>query len=204
MLTSQKEIIVIYALDPAHEKFTVWNKVVHSRNSHAAHLNLGGVYMTLGRLLRRCEFTPVPSHGSTFVYMIPPQNVMLSRVTPAWNHPGCCTRARISLQYEISQWYHVNAKRSQVSVWNRSASRLEWVVHAWCLQFWITHVFYQHEMYLQITRYEMTQSSCKCDMKSKSHPSMKLALVRVSRVKAPYTLYWVGSCCCEWVGSPMT
>ena len=32
--------------------------------------------MTPGRLSRRSEFTPVPSHGSTFVYMIPPQNVM--------------------------------------------------------------------------------------------------------------------------------
>jgi len=38
--------------------------------------------MTPGRLSRRSEFTPVPSHGSTFVYMIPPQNVMPARVTP--------------------------------------------------------------------------------------------------------------------------
>ena len=29
--------------------------------------------MTPGRLSRRDEFTPVPSHDSTFVYMIPPQ-----------------------------------------------------------------------------------------------------------------------------------
>ena len=29
--------------------------------------NLAGVYMTPGRLSRRDEFTPVPSHGSTFV-----------------------------------------------------------------------------------------------------------------------------------------
>ena len=29
--------------------------------------------MTPGRLSRRDEFTPVPSHGSIFVYMIPPQ-----------------------------------------------------------------------------------------------------------------------------------
>ena len=29
--------------------------------------------MTPGRLSRRGEFTPVPSHGSIFVYMIPPQ-----------------------------------------------------------------------------------------------------------------------------------
>ena len=36
--------------------------------------------MTPGRLSRRDEFTPVPSHGSTFVYMIPPQNVMPARV----------------------------------------------------------------------------------------------------------------------------
>ena len=44
---------------------------------------LGGVYMTPERLLRRGEFTPVPSHSSTFVYMIPPQNVMPARVAPA-------------------------------------------------------------------------------------------------------------------------
>ena len=44
--------------------------------------NLGGVYMTPGRLSPRSEFTPVPSHGSIFVYMIPPQNVMPARVTP--------------------------------------------------------------------------------------------------------------------------
>ena len=40
--------------------------------------------MTPGQLLRRAEFTPVPSHGSVFVYMIPPQNVMSHRheITP--------------------------------------------------------------------------------------------------------------------------
>ena len=46
-------------------------------------LILGGVYMTRGRLLPWSEFTPVPSHGSIIVYMIPPQNEMLARVTPA-------------------------------------------------------------------------------------------------------------------------
>ena len=36
--------------------------------------DLGGVYMTPGRLSpARSEFTPVPSHGSIFVYMISPQ-----------------------------------------------------------------------------------------------------------------------------------
>ena len=38
--------------------------------------------MTPGRLSRRDEFTPVPSHSSTFVYMIPPQKVMPTRVAP--------------------------------------------------------------------------------------------------------------------------
>ena len=60
----------------------------------------------------------VASHGSIFVYMIPPQNFM-----PAWVHPVSCTGARISLGYEISQRYHVNAKRPPVLVWNRSAGR---------------------------------------------------------------------------------
>ena len=70
--------------------------------------------MTPGRLSRRSEFTPVSSHGSTFVYMIPPQNVMPGRLTPARVHPGCCTGAGISLGYEISQRYHVNAKNVSV------------------------------------------------------------------------------------------
>ena len=72
---------------------------------------LGTVYMTPGRLSRLSEFTPVPSHGSTFVHMIPPQSVMPARVTPAWVHPGCCTEARISLRYEISKRYHVTTTR---------------------------------------------------------------------------------------------
>ena len=44
---------------------------------------LGGVYMAPGRLSPRGEFTPFASHGSIFVYMIPPQNVMPARVTAA-------------------------------------------------------------------------------------------------------------------------
>ena len=131
--------------------------------------------MTPGRLSCRSEFTPVPSHGSTFVYMIPPQNVMPALVTPAWVHPGCCTRVRISLRYEISQPYHVNAKWPHVLVWNRSAGRLEWVAHAWCLWFWILCELYQHELYLQITRYEMTQSNVNATQ------NKKVTLIRNSR-----------------------
>ena len=68
--------------------------------------------MTTGRLSLRSEFTPVPSHGSTFVYMIPPQNVMPARVTPVVVpgrelHSGTKTRNGI---------IHVNAKRPHVSV----------------------------------------------------------------------------------------
>ena len=33
----------------------------------------GGVYMIPGQLSPQSEFTPVPSHASIFVYMIPPQ-----------------------------------------------------------------------------------------------------------------------------------
>ena len=72
--------------------------------------------MDKGVFTRQSDFTPVPSHGSIFVYMIPPQNVMPARVTPAHVHPSSCTGARISLLYEISQRYNVNAKRTPVSV----------------------------------------------------------------------------------------
>ena len=46
-------------------------------------VEFGDVCMTLGPLSHRSEFTLVPSHGSRFVYMIPPQNVMPAQVTPA-------------------------------------------------------------------------------------------------------------------------
>ena len=50
---------------------------------------LGGVNMIPGRLSSRREFTPVPSYGSVFVYMIPKQNVMPARVVPERDfHPG--------------------------------------------------------------------------------------------------------------------
>ena len=65
--------------------------------------------MTTGRLSRRGEFTPVPSHGSTFVYMIPPQNVILisaySCIFNSVSNSGsglssyffeCCTGANIA------------------------------------------------------------------------------------------------------------
>ena len=58
--------------------FTFWVLI-----TRPIHVYLGGVYMTPGRLSTRGEFTPVPSHGSIFVDMIPSQNVMPARVTPA-------------------------------------------------------------------------------------------------------------------------
>ena len=70
-----------------------------------------GVYMISGRLLHRREFTPVPPLSSVFVYMIPPKNVILGRLTPVRDHSGCCTGAKISLRREISQRYHANVER---------------------------------------------------------------------------------------------
>ena len=64
--------------------------------------------MTPGQFSHRHEFTPVPCHGSVFVYMIPLQNVMPARVTLAWVHPGCCTGARI--YPSTTQHYHVTAE----------------------------------------------------------------------------------------------
>ena len=44
--------------------------------------------MSCRRESYRREFTPVPSYGSVFVYMIPTQNVMPARVIPARVHSG--------------------------------------------------------------------------------------------------------------------
>ena len=45
----------------------------------------------------------------------------------------------------------------------------------------------ESKVYLEITRYEMTQSSCKRDTKSKSHSGMQLAPVRLFSCKHPLT-----------------
>ena len=63
--------------------------------------------MISGRLSSRRDFTPVPSCGSVFVYMIPAQNVMPARVIPARVHPGSCAGARFSSRHETSFRSHV-------------------------------------------------------------------------------------------------
>ena len=59
--------------------------------------------MIPGRLSSRREFTPVPSYGSVFVYVIPTQNVIPARV-----HPGSCAGARFSSRHENSFRCHLN------------------------------------------------------------------------------------------------
>ena len=78
------------------------------RERHNKQIKLGGVYMIPGRLSSRCEFTPVSSCGSVFVYTIPRQNVMPARVIPARVHPGSCAGARFSSRHENSFRCHVN------------------------------------------------------------------------------------------------
>ena len=58
--------------------------------------------MISGRLSSRREFTPVPSYGSVFVYMIPTPNVMPALVIPARVHPGSSAGARFSSRHENS------------------------------------------------------------------------------------------------------
>ena len=66
--------------------------------------------MTPGRLSPRSEFTPVPSHGSIFVYMIPPQNVMPVRVTPAYrgeNFTPVRNLAKVSCERDTTSHFGV-------------------------------------------------------------------------------------------------
>ena len=44
--------------------------------------------MIPARLSFRYEFTPVPSCGSVFVYIIPAQNLIPQQVIPVRIHPG--------------------------------------------------------------------------------------------------------------------
>ena len=96
----------------------------HTRASHtsASHTGaishrLGGVYIIPARLSFRYELTPVPSCGSIFIFIIPAQHLIPERVIPVRVHPGYCTGARFSFQYENSfRRCHVKAVRLFVPV----------------------------------------------------------------------------------------
>ena len=64
----------------------------------------------------------------------------------------------------LTQRYHVNVKRPRVSVWHWPIDWNKKRMRNVC-NFESRLYFYQHEVYLQIARYEMTQSSCKRDTK---------------------------------------
>ena len=67
--------------------------------------------MIPARLSFRYEFTPVPSCGSVFVYMISAQILVPKRVIPVRVHPGNRIGARFSFRCENSFRCHVNAVR---------------------------------------------------------------------------------------------
>ena len=71
--------------------------------------------MTSGLISRRREFTPLPSRGHVFVYLLSPQKVRLERVTASRVHPVCSNRVRISPLYEILQRYFVNI--DNIDIW---------------------------------------------------------------------------------------
>ena len=84
---------------------------------------LGGVYMIPVWLSFRCEFIPVPTCGSVFVYMIPVRNAAPVRVIPVRVHSGSCTGTKVSFRYE--GWPHsvpVSCKRG-----NKVRSGMKWV-----------------------------------------------------------------------------
>ena len=79
-------VFVVESVSP-HSKFKYTKRKSHKREcaGRVEKNNFCPFFFT--RILRGCLHdtwtTPVPSHGSTFVYMIPQQTLMPARVTPA-------------------------------------------------------------------------------------------------------------------------
>ena len=78
----------------------------------------GGVYMIPGQLSPQSEFTPVPSHASIFVYMIPPQISCWSESTrreftpvlvPGENFTPVGNLATVSCKHEITTRFGVKS-----------------------------------------------------------------------------------------------
>ena len=100
--------------------------------------NSGPLSITLRGCLHDTGATVAPEQGHSVSLLrlyICLHDTTTKKCHPGASHPGVSSprflyRARISLRYEISQRYHVNAKRPAVSVRNRSAERLERVARA--------------------------------------------------------------------------
>ena len=134
--------------------------------------------MIPARLSFRYEFTPFPSCGSVFVYMIPAQNLIPERVTPVRVHPGNCTGARFSFRYERQR--HVNAVRPFAPAWNHYPGSLEWEARA---QSSTSNLIWRHNRFGR----HKSVPPCKHGMKSQCHTGIKLAPVRVFTCKHPLT-----------------
>ena len=64
-------------------------------------------------------FVPEWVHSGSLLWLYICLHDTTTKCHAGASHPGSCTGARISLGYEISQRYHVNAKRPPFSLWNR-------------------------------------------------------------------------------------
>lgn len=67
-----------------------------------------------GQLLSRSESSPVPSCGSEFAYMIPPENITPDWVIPARVHPGFSTAERTSSRYRKLRWVKEGREKLKV------------------------------------------------------------------------------------------
>ena len=140
-----------------------------------------GVYMTMGRIQRRREFTPVSSRGSVFVYMLPSRRYLNPSAEDFSEPPQLC-HAGASLTGVSSPWLLYRSEnfspvRNFVTLLCKlkTTSRFRWTgTGSTCVVFvnsgWRHYVVHGTRKNIQ---------TCKRDMKSGSHPGMKLAPVRV-------------------------
>ena len=121
------------------------------------------------RLSFRYEFTPGPSCGNVFVFLIPAQNLIPVRV-----HPGHCTEARFSFQYENAFRCLVNTVRPcDACVFLTSNPRWRHNHVGW------------YEVSLHVNGEGDLIPLCEHDMTSQCQTDMELALVRVFTCKHP-------------------
>ena len=114
-----------------HQILELQNKIIKTNQDKGekTHCIRGCLHEILAKLSFRYKFTPVPSCGSVFAYMIPAQNLIPEQVILVRVQCSNCAGARFSLQYENSFQCHVNVEQLFGPARNHSPGNLEQAAH---------------------------------------------------------------------------
>ena len=134
----------------------------------------------------RATFTPAWVHSGSLSWLYICVHNTITKCHAVASHPEVSS-FRLLYWSEVKNFTMASCKREMTTCFGvKSVCKLTGMGGT-CIMFpiWFTHVFYQHVVYIQITKIWNDPSSYKHNTKSKRHPGMKLGPVQFCHVNNP-------------------